>query len=299
MRVTRSFARELRRLAKHCLRLAQADLFLLSPPKCGRTWLRVMLTHHWHQRFGTPASELIAFDNLHRLEARIPRLFLSHLLNEPEPLRRWLGPALIGRRPVVLLVRDPRDALVSLYVHFRFRSRPQRWQRFGLRDDPRAMSLVQFLHHPRLGLRSFLALYARLADFLDRCPRCLLLRYEDMRCHPEHSLARLLAFLGEPVQQEAIARTLAFAAADNMRRLEAEGFFRTEVLRPRDPAEPRSFKTREGRIGSWQEEVPEALQAELTAMLEAQLDPRFGYGVSSRPRAKANPPDAAGSARSS
>jgi len=59
--------RHARRLAERCWRFARADLFLLSPPKCGRTWLRVMLTHHWHQRWGVPASEIVGFDNLHRL----------------------------------------------------------------------------------------------------------------------------------------------------------------------------------------------------------------------------------------
>lgn len=294
--------RDLRRLVERCRRVACADLFLLSPPKCGRTWLRVMLTHHWHQRWGIPASEVVGFDNLHRLQPRIPRLFHTHLLNEPAPLRQLFGPAVTRGRPVVLLVRDPRDALVSLHTHFRFRSSPREWRRFGLRDDPRAMSLAAFLRHSRIGLPAFVDLYARLAEWLDRHPRCLLLRFEDLRSDPAGTLRRLLAFLDEPVEADAIARTVAFASIDSLRALEASGFFRAEILRPGNPDDPRSFKTRRGASGGWREEVPAGLQAALEEAIAGRLDPRFGYGRASAPavaRARSNAPGRAGSARSS
>lgn len=293
--------RSLRRLGERLFRLLQADVFLLSPPKCGRTWLRVMLTHHWHQRWGVPASELIAFDNLHRLEPRIPRLFHSHVLNEPAPLRWGFRPALSRGRPVVLLVRDPRDALVSLYDHFRFRSHRQEWRRFGLRQDPAAMSLADFLRDPQIGLPAFLFLYAQLALFLDHEPPALLLRYEDLRADPAGQLTRLLTFLGEPATAERIAATIAFASLDNLRRLEAEGFFRSEILRPADRSDPRSFKVRRGMIGGYREEVPAALQAELDAAVADRLDPRFGYskGSMAMPRARSNTPGRAGRANSS
>jgi hypothetical protein len=236
-------------LGERLSRLLQADVFLLSPPKCGRTWLRVMLTHHWHQRWGVPASELIAFDNLHRLQPQIPRLFHSHLLNEPTPLRWGFRPALTRGRPVVLLVRDPRDALVSLYDHFRFRSHRQEWRRFGLRQDPGAMPLADFLRDPQIGLPAFLSLYAQLGLFLDHAPPALLLRSEDLRADPATHLTRLLTFLGEPATAEMITATVAFASLDNLRRLEAEGFFRAEILRPVDRSDPRSFKVRRGMIG--------------------------------------------------
>jgi len=203
---------------------------------------------------------------------------------------------------VVLLVRDPRDALVSLHMHLRFRSSPREWRRFRLRDDPRAMSLTDFLHHPRIGLPAFLDLYARLAEWLDRHPRCVLLRFEDLRRDPADSLRRLLAFLGEPAEADAIARTVAFAAIDSLRALEAGGFFRAEILRPGNPADPRSFKIRRGASGGWRHEIPERLQAELEEVIEERLDPRFGYGRASAPavpRARSNAPGRAGSARNS
>lgn len=268
----------MRRAWERWWHLHRADLLLVSPPKCGRSWLRVMLAHHWHECFGTPLDELPGSSRWYRLPRHIPRLFHTHVLNEPASLRRLFGPRLAGRRPVLLLVRDPRDALLSLHRHFRFCSRRTEWQRFGLGEDPGQLSLERFLRHPRIGLPAFLALYDRLAAFLDRHPRCLLLRYEDLRADPAASFARLLGFLGEPTEPQAVARTVAFASLEHMRALEAEGFFRSEVLRPADPAEGRSFKVGLGKSGRWREELPAELGAELAAMIGGRLDPRFGYG---------------------
>lgn len=162
--------------------------------------------------------------------------------------------------------------------------------------------LAEFLHHPRIGLPAFLDLYARLADLLDRHPRCLLLRFEDLRSDPAGSVRGLLTFLGEPVEVDAIARTVAFASLDSLRALEAGGFFRSEILRPGDPADPRSFKIRRGTSGGWRGEVPRELQAALEEAIAGRLDPRFGYGRTSAPavpRARSNAPGLAGSASSS
>lgn len=60
-----------RRSRKRKPQLEAADLVLMSPPKSGRTWLRVMLSHLYHLKYGVPAEEIITFDNFH---ARVPAI---------------------------------------------------------------------------------------------------------------------------------------------------------------------------------------------------------------------------------
>ena len=44
-------------------KLTQADWVLVSWAKSGRTWLRVMLSHYYQQRFNIAQQHLLDFDN--------------------------------------------------------------------------------------------------------------------------------------------------------------------------------------------------------------------------------------------
>lgn len=56
-------------------RLRYADAAVVSFGKAGRTWLRVMLSHFYRERYGIAEPVLFEFDNLHRLHRAIPKLF--------------------------------------------------------------------------------------------------------------------------------------------------------------------------------------------------------------------------------
>ena len=70
--------REWRWRRKRAQMYARSDVLILSRTKSGRTWLRVMLSHLFHQQYGIPERELVQFDNFHRLECRIPRVHFTH-----------------------------------------------------------------------------------------------------------------------------------------------------------------------------------------------------------------------------
>ena len=105
-------------------KLALADVVIVSFGKSGRTWLRVMLSRFWQLRFGLRPSAFIGFDNLHRKNAAIPRMFFTH----DNYLRDFTG-NLTARadfydKKVVLLVRQPEDVAVSQFHQWKFRMRP-------------------------------------------------------------------------------------------------------------------------------------------------------------------------------
>jgi len=108
----------------------------------------------------------------------------------------------------------------------------------------------------------------------------LLVRYEDMREDPARELGRILEFTGTPGTPESIAAAVEFAAYDNMKKLETEGFFRNAGARVKagDAGNPQSFKVRRAKVGGYRDYFDDAQCAALDNMLR-QLDPLFGYGI--------------------
>ena len=66
-----------RRAEKLLRRIRTADAAVVSVGKSGRTWLRAMLSHVYHQRYGVPESELINFDNFNARHVAIPRILFT------------------------------------------------------------------------------------------------------------------------------------------------------------------------------------------------------------------------------
>ena len=59
-------------------KLADADCSIVSFGKSGRTWLRVMISGFYQAKHGLSESQMIVFDNLHRKNPAIPKLFFTH-----------------------------------------------------------------------------------------------------------------------------------------------------------------------------------------------------------------------------
>jgi Sulfotransferase domain len=251
----------------------QADAFVVSFPKSGRTWVRVFLYAYMAAVDGRPFS----LESDQFTPGRFPRVLFTHDRFEHRALGNWWsrlrGKHLIPGRDrrtkrIVLLARDPRDVVVSHYFHLArrrhaFRFRPQ--------------SLASMLRDRRFGigliigtLNDWLAEWEGQANFMR-------LRYEDLQAEPEAGFAALLGFLGfAPVNEAALARGLNFSRFDNMQAMEASGQFAVQELTPGKAGDVDSFKTRRGKVGGFRDYfAPADLQYANRAM--QRLDRRFGY----------------------
>src|SRR5260221_3665973 len=114
--------REWRWRRKRAEMYARSDVLVLSRTKSGRTWLRVMLSHLFHQEYGISERELLQFDNFHRLEPRIPRVQFTHdtVFAHHRPWGRALRAQ--PRQAVLFLIRDPRDVPLSYHLHLNHRA---------------------------------------------------------------------------------------------------------------------------------------------------------------------------------
>jgi Sulfotransferase domain len=208
-----------------------SPLQIISYPKSGRTWLRVMLDD-----IGAAAS--FTHDGSdHQL-----RLPLAALEADKSKYK--------GAK-VLLLVRDPRDTAVSGYF--------QVTRRLKLAN----VSISETLRDERHGLKKIchfnLQWFAAAAGFRKRQYR--ILSYEQMHKTPALALGEVAAFAGvmlDPAIAELIASNRAFAS---LRAAEASGELAHRYgpyLLPGDRNDAESFKVRRGVIGGYVDYLSEA-----------------------------------------
>lgn len=251
------------------LRNRRADVFLLWFPKTGGTWARLMMHTAICRHFDIAGAAPLELEPLADLDPRVPRLRPFHddapHWKRPEQLRdhkeRYRG------RRVLLLVRDPRDAIVSLHLQV-----TKRWK-----VDP-DMTLDEFVWRDRGSLRTMIRFYNIWAACRDVPAELLLVRYEDVHADPEGELRRMLDFVGLPeIDDATVAEAVAVNRIDELREREKRGQYSSRRLKPGDAADPDSFKARRGKIGGFVDYLRPEDVAETTRMIERELDPWYGY----------------------
>jgi hypothetical protein len=277
-----SIVREMKRTVRAVIRrrhraaiLPRASVVFMSPEKCGRTWVRAMISHCYHLTYGTSAQELIATDNFYKIDARISVFFFTHVGNEQREIARRLNPASLAGQTVIALIRDPRDAAVSRYFQERHRVRHGRIDVAGAESGD--MSLYDFvLQHP-FGLHYYINLIKFLQSFIDSHAKFYMLTYEQFKNHPGATLSLLMQAVGSDLPVATIDAAVAFAAFDNLKRREAEGYYTSSKLRPVNPDDPNSFKVRKGKVGGYREHFSAAELAQIDALVAAADLVAFGY----------------------
>jgi glycosyltransferase involved in cell wall biosynthesis len=255
--------------------LSGGDVIVISVPKSGRTWVRTFLCAYFCKRAGRPFT--LRPDRYH--EPAIPRLIFSHDFAEQRMKGRlwdrirgkYLVPAReLARARIILLVRDPRDAFVSLYMQVVHRApeTPQRVKEKNVGD---------LLRDRRYGIVSIIKTMNNWFTEFGQRQNFTLLHYESLRATPEQNFRALLATLGEDSPDpEAFKYALEFSDFANMQRLEATGVFDSKILRSRDVRNPESFKVRRGKVGGYRDYLSPEDQAFAADALK-HLDARFGY----------------------
>jgi sulfotransferase family protein len=275
LRVAPQLAR--RNFSSRASELSGGKAVLLSIPKSGRTWIRTFLCAYFcklHGREFTLQPERYG-------DPGIPRLIFSHDLFEHrtkgdlwDRIRgKYLVPKRALRRAkIILLVRDPRDCFVSLYVQMtrRDQTAPAKFKKKTVSD---------LLRDERFGISGIIrTMNDWLHEFAGR-NNFMIVRYEGLRASPAEHFRELLAVLGETAPDMSIFQeALEFSRFDNMQKLEAAGAFDSKILRPGDVRDPESFKVRRGKVGGYREYLS-AEDQQISANVLAELDPRFGYSL--------------------
>jgi alcohol sulfotransferase len=198
-------------------RLPDVDAFLVSYPKSGRTWLRYLLSVYFAR-----SAELGFEPDLHSTFRVLPNYDLDKERGLPAfdrtgaeglPLvavsHRDYDPDLFGDIPAIMLVRDPRDVLVSSYFH-----QTRHKQRFE-------GSIREFLHCEEFGAASIAEYHDRWASGLEG-RRSLVVSYESMSADTAEVVENILDFLEVPVHHAILNQAIEKAQFDRMQKKEQQ-----------------------------------------------------------------------------
>jgi hypothetical protein len=260
-------------------KLQKADCVIVSFGKSGRTWLRVMLSRFYQLKHGLPDNSLIVFDNMHAKNPDIPRIFFTH----DNYLKDFNGNADSKKdyyqKKVVLLVRDPRDVVVSQYFQWKYRMNPWKKRLNKYPAHGSDISEYQFAMDQNQGLPKivdFLNLWAKEAGKIDQL---LVVRYEDMRSDTAQVLGQILNFIGTPASAEEKQDVVHFSSMENMKKMEQKRTFRRGGSRmvPGDDKNPDSYKVRRGKVGGFSDYFDEDQVNTIEQLLQETLQPVYGY----------------------
>ena len=216
------------------LGLRRSDILLTSFPKSGNTWIRFFLCNlisieEWD-------GETVTFP---KLDATMPELGVSNLLRSwphetiPRVVKthksHW---PFFGERRSILLVRDPRDVMVS-YYHF------EKGKKQGQFDG----SFSAFLHHPKFGLRAWCEHLCSWRDSAD-----VIIAYERLKEDDLREFTRMLDAVDISLSPSLTKRAAERSRFEEVRKIESE----SGVREKRDHFEEGKRFTRKGETGQWE-----------------------------------------------
>ena len=247
------------------------DIVISPYGKCGTTWLQQ--TFHCLRTGGD-----MDFDDISRV---VPWIETARSLNldleapqraEPRGFKSHLPYTAMpkGARYVVSL-RDPKDALVSMY---RFME--------GWFMEPGAISISEFAE-PWISRENGMDYWTHLISWWEQRdnPDVLLLSYEQMTAEPAAHIRRLARFCGLPLDEALLSLTLERSSLAYMLahkdRFDDAMMRRASEVRCNLPVGSDSAKVRTGRVGGHRQELPGDIAAALDAKWARTVAPVLGF----------------------
>ncbi|WP_245463035.1 sulfotransferase domain-containing protein [Mesorhizobium sp. M7D.F.Ca.US.005.01.1.1] len=231
-----------------------ADAFLVSYPKSGRTWFRHILADYFSRTahdgnvdlfrmFGVlpnfdldPERGIPAFRYAEQ-RPQVPLILVSHL---------GYRQMLFLHRPVIFMVRDPRDVVVSAYFHA-----TRHKHRFEGDMDA-------FIYDYHQGLPALIMHLNSWAKGLTH-HRHEVLSYEELTDDPVGTSSRILRFLGHAPSVRDLEGAIEASRFEAMREHEVAGGLPAHSY---DRADAESRRMRRGKVGGFADYLSDA-QAEL------------------------------------
>jgi len=221
----------------------EPEIYIVSYPKSGRTWLRVLIGRYLTTRYRLPERRTLDTEWLTH-HAGLPVAGFSHDTSAMKDDRHYRD--IRGRRShyadkkVLFLTRDFKDTLVSSFFH--------QQKRDGRFDG----TLPEYLHSEYYGAIKLLTFYEVWRR--DRTiPRAFAtIGYEDLHRSPEETLGDALRYLGETeISDAALAESVRYGSFQNLRKAEEEDRFNSGILKTREGRDPDSYKVRRGKVGGY------------------------------------------------
>jgi hypothetical protein len=265
------------------LQYRTVDGYMITGKNSGTHWLKFMLSHAIAEEFNLPpplhssgaaSDDFIGHPKRPQKYPGTPRIGPSHnlpssLLSNPTLFHALRLP------PVVVLVRDPKEAMLSAYVKWR---------------DELDLTLADYVMSRPHGKRRiadiwwYIEFFNRWGQMATQLPdEVIIVRYEDLQDDPAYWLRRVLQHYGVEISDRSIGAAIKASGKNRMRRLLDPDFAET-IIPVQSERDAVSLSPLE--------------EATMRAVLETHLKYSFGYGYAAgnRPMVISRPDVAAGSA---
>jgi len=227
----------------------KTDAYIISFPKSGRTWLRILIGKTLCEKFNLPDEIML---NTYKVTATtgILRTQLTHDSSSEKAGYKYYELKIDKRKystkKVIFLVRNVKDVLVSYYFQVTKR-------RYKYVDN-----ISDFIRSDEYGIKKILTFYNIWHENWAVPKEFLLLRYEDLHKNPEGVLVKTMRFLGcDEIDDYIIKKAVEFASFNNMRKIEQARFFKSGAMRPANINDEESYKLRKGIAGGYRHYLSE------------------------------------------
>ena len=224
---------------------AEPDIYVVSYPKCGSTWVKAALRRYLeltgHQIDSNKNPNII---NLPKGKTLKFTHDMGHWV--PAPVRTDLlkfNTSKYRGKKICFLVRDPRDILVSSWYHLKYREKIFTGE------------LTKFIRDHNSGIYKIAAFMNMWLQHIDLAREYYILTYESLRINPDSKFNELFNFIGLKIDTNIFNLAIKETSFEKMKKIEKKGVSSEPWRNVGDRKTEKSMKTRKGKIGSYKEEL--------------------------------------------
>jgi hypothetical protein len=248
------------------LRFQANDTFVISYPKSGRTWLRMLLGHYFS---GGREEHVLDLERVARASDPSVRITMTH---DDDPHLKPHTEIVVDKeiyrtKTVIFLTRDPLDVCVS-----NFFQHERRGGRILSSDDRVYGSIAEYIFDGIGGLKNVIGFYNAWTNARSIPKSFLRVSYEQLGLDPMAAMTNVIKALGHLQPDTArLAQAIDFCSFSNMRLLEEEDRLGDFRLRAFNKTDTESYKVRRGIIGGYRDYISPDTISELQRILQECL----------------------------
>lgn len=255
------------------------EVYAVSFPKSGRTWIELMMAKIYELLTDYDVNALLngrqfsRWNILRRVRYPFPFVRFGHGYMNAEICRGTYFPeAKYKGKKIFLLVRDPRDVVVSYYFYAKHHQ--------GLFEG----SLKEFIEYSpdsdnehqyqyRFGINAPINYMNAWVKHSSLFAAFQVGYYVDFRQNTYSQLSRLCDFIGLPATPHMLTTAITYGSFENMRKLEMSNALNWHGLS--GAKDLKGLKTRRGVVGGYQSDLDDGLIKYLDTIINARLHPFF------------------------
>lgn len=239
------------------------DLYIISYPKCGRTWLRIML-----QKYATLSGHQPRFFH----DSALVEISDNWIVKFEHDVGNWVpAPPKMENvifnkekyqgKNVLFLIRDPRDVLVSSWYHLKYR------------ENIYTKELSDFIYEDLIGIDKVIKFYNEFYNNRDIPESFKVMSYEDFHSDTLGQLKELIAFAGFSLNEENAKKAVDASKFSNMSKMESNGILKEPWMKPGSKNKSNSKKIRKGKVGGFRQELEQKHLEYLNNKIKEDLHP--------------------------